>query len=437
MQLNTFQRFKAILREPRFANDLERIFALKYVRICEHYNAAIWHVCHATYWPLGLLLGFIFGFDRAVLIAMAAIGLPTSIVSLIIYTKVRSTKVTRLTQLVFYIACSLTSFICCRIDMLDGVGHRGVAAYWIFGAFIGIGLLAYRNYVHLACISIVLTLAGIGFWPYPEPLVGFSVLFVLLLITSNAQIVSHRAFKLHAIETFRLQSQFTPKHMIIASLDQHKPIEQIFAPKAREGVYLCADWRGFQDWCKKVDPETISNALRDYFDSLIGELNTLMPDGNFFADWIADELFVAMFTTETCDAKMVGERAVMFAEKILTCAELSRAQYGAPRGIDVGISYGTTIMGILGPSASMKATALGEVAGEARRLQTVGKELRTTGSNTDSIILSAALAQKFDAKNAGFTCRNLSADIAVKDLDALHIWVRQKTTKPSKVQEAA
>ena len=223
--------------------------------------------------------------------------------------------------------------------------------------------------------------------------------------------------------------------MILASLEQQKSIEQIFAPKEREGVYVCADWRGFQDWCKKVDPETISNALREYFDYLLVELNTLLPDGNFFADWIADELFVAIFTTEMCDAKLVSERAVMFAEKILISAELSRTKYGAPRGIDVGVSYGNTIMGILGPSASMKATALGEVAGEARRLQTVGKELRSPGANIDRIVLSAALALKFDAEKAGFMCRKMSADIVLKDLDALHVWIRQKICNQADSQE--
>lgn len=431
MQINTFARLRSIIKEPVFASELEQQYALKYVKVCEHHNAAIWHLGHALYWPFGILVGAVFGFDKPVIETYAMLGIPASLLSLLIYTKTKKTSLVRFSQLMLYLVCSLICFISCSIDLLDGVGHRGVAAFWIFGAFFGIGFLAFRSYVHIACIAVVLVASWFGLSRYPEPLIGFTVLSVLVLIASNAQIFAHRAFKLQAIETFRLQSQFTPKHLILASLEQDKPIQEIFAPKAREGVYICSDWRGFQDWCKGVSPETISSALREYFDALLAELNTLLPEGNFFADWIADELFVAIFTTDTCGRQTIIQRAISFAEKNLAVAESSRAKFLAPRGVDVGMSYGITIMGILGPTANMKATALGEVAGEARRLQSVGKELRNIGSKgLDSIVLSATVGKEIDPEASGFNRIKMSSEIAVKDLDALYVYVKQSSATP-------
>jgi hypothetical protein len=66
-----------------------------------------------------------------------------------------------------------------------------------------------------------------------------------------------------------------------------------------------------------------------------------------------------------------------------------REANGVPTGIDVGVSSGLSLIGMMGPSGHRKATALGEVPGQARRLQVLGKAIRQSLGDTDRVIFAA------------------------------------------------
>jgi hypothetical protein len=71
-----------------------------------------------------------------------------------------------------------------------------------------------------------------------------------------------------------------------------------------------------------------------------------------------------------------------------------QAQHGFPVAIDVGLSLGDSMTGILGPTENRKCTALGYVPGRSRRLQTAGKLLRARLGEADRAVLDREVLLK-------------------------------------------
>jgi hypothetical protein len=88
---------------------------------------------------------------------------------------------------------------------------------------------------------------------------------------------------------------------------------------------------------------------------------------------------------------------------------------GLQISIDIGVSSGLSLIGMMGPPGHRKATALGDVPGQARRLQMSGKYLRSRFGETDRVIFGSRslmqITDPFDIKQF-----DLSEDEKIRDL---------------------
>jgi hypothetical protein len=115
-------------------------------------------------------------------------------------------------------------------------------------------------------------------------------------------------------------------------------------------------------------------------------LSEVVPDGNYYTDWIADELFIVFHATENIEANQLVNYALKFSYKLIQSREDFSNSYGIPKAIDIGLSAGEALLGLMGPDGHKKATALGEIPGRSRRLQTAGKLLRSEYGENDRIV---------------------------------------------------
>ncbi len=184
----------------------------------------------------------------------------------------------------------------------------------------------------------------------------------------------------------RLRS-FTPQAILRRSLETNRSIESLFSPEDRFCVCICSDWRNYQKLTSTMTPTEVVNALEVYYKSCNSLLKSSFPKGNYFSDWIADELFVVGFCDEGISESEVALAGINFAKQLLNERASIAAITGAPKGIDVGIAAGHASVGIMGPEGNRKATALGEVPGRSRRLQTAAKGLRVHHGDSDRVVI--------------------------------------------------
>ncbi len=357
-----------LMKEPKFASELERRFTMIFVEKRERANALLWHHGNWLFWLISIVAGVAIKVDQHVFTALLVSAAILATLSLASLALLQKSPWLRWLQLYGYVGCSVAFWIMTQIDTAGGdTGHRGVAAMWILGASLGIGLLAFRNWVHTAIAPVILGLMAHGLSGYPEPYLGWLFGLCLLLLSSNGQIIMHRLSKLQAIRTFREQAKFTPKQIIVRSIELGAPVREVFQPSLRFCACICSDWRGFQSWAARTPPSVMAGTLSAYYTTQIELLDKAFPEGNYFLDWIADELFVVAFTTEKSDQRKVARAAISFAKACLAARPPFAERHFVPSGIDVGIAFGPATVGILGPDGNAKATALGEVPGMRTR----------------------------------------------------------------------
>lgn len=427
----------SLLTEPSFGSEIERRFVMLFVDECESNNAIIWHYLNLAFWAFAAPVGFLFGFDRSAVMVLAVAGAILFTASALTLRFVRTIRKLRLLQLALYPLCVAAMYIAMRVDIMDGERQRGLAALWIVGSALGTSILAFRSRVHFVTWSYTLILMALGFRGYPDPIVGWSIGATLVSIASCIQIAVHRAIKIEAIKSFRQQTQFTPRQIIIRAIENRTTVAKVFPTQERFCVCICSDWRSFQPWTMKTQSTEIAEVLTSYYESQARFLEEAFPKGNYFLDWIADELFAVAFASSPEERREIVLGAVAFAKRSLAAREDFLGRHGAPIGLDIGISVGMATVGILGPEGNMKATAIGEPAGRARRIQTAAKDLRKHDRSVDRLLIDGAAAAMIDVEAHGLVYRRLSAEILVKDLDQRDVLVwEQEHVAPSKDEAA-
>jgi class 3 adenylate cyclase len=179
----------------------------------------------------------------------------------------------------------------------------------------------------------------------------------------------------------------------------------------RNAFYLSSDWRGYQKISESLTAEEISELIGNYYDDINQVLGEHLAGTDFFSDWIADELMVIIPTDSE-------EQKAEIASKIVSaCQQIGKLLNTAARyemlDIDIGVSFGKSVIGFIGPKQHRKMTALGRNPGHSRRLEGVGKALREEFSNTmylitnDPQIVEALKADSLPVR---------SKSIAIKDL---------------------
>ncbi len=188
-------------------------------------------------------------------------------------------------------------------------------------------------------------------------------------------------------------SAFTPPAIIDRAIETNLPVEQLFAPEIRFCVCICSDWRNYQQLTATMTPPEVVNALEVYYKFCSALLVRCFPKGNYFSDWIADELFVVAFVSDGISETDVAHCGVQFARELLLERIKVEAIVRAPKAIDVGLAAGQASVGIMGPEGGRKATALGEIPGRSRRLQMAAKLLRVHRGECDRVVIGEEVSK--------------------------------------------
>lgn len=144
------------------------------------------------------------------------------------------------------------------------------------------------------------------------------------------------------------------------------PGELKLGGQRQEITSLFADIRGFTDFSRKHDPETLVDVLNQYLD--VGAKAVLAEDGTL--DKFMGDAVVALFNAPLAQTDHVL-RAVRAALSMQQSVASLHQQLPPTRqlGYGVGITVGDAVVGNIGTAQQMNYTAIGPSVNLARRLQ--------------------------------------------------------------------
>jgi class 3 adenylate cyclase len=214
---------------------------------------------------------------------------------------------------------------------------------------------------------------------------------------------------------FALMIQAAPAKIVRQASLSNDDLGHAFAPTQRHCVCISSDWRGYQAISASIAPEQLAAALGSYYEMVDRLLADKFQDGNYYSDWIADELFVVVFAKDTLEEKVLINAALSFANGLIEKKQKFVDISALEINIDIGISSGVSLIGMMGPPGHRKATALGDVPGQARRFQMAGKYLRSKFGESDRVIFGSnslmQITEPFEIKQF-----DLSEDEKIRDL---------------------
>jgi class 3 adenylate cyclase len=248
------------------------------------------------------------------------------------------------------------------------------------------------------------TCFAIGLWTV-WPWLGVALQFVMVLVCSigaaaAARLTFFKAIADEGVVELELLEATAPRSVVRQVGESLEPVSTIFSARERRCVCLSSDWRGYQKLSSQLTPAELARTLAAYYDLCEELLMQAAPEGDYYFDWIADELFVVFFDLSAEQTRDLAARALAFAERlVLAKAEFVR-QYPAPAGIDIGIGAGTALVGMLGAPGMSKVTAAGPMQGLVRQLQTEAKGLRAQHGDCDRIVFGSELLAAAPAARA-------------------------------------
>jgi class 3 adenylate cyclase len=360
-------------------------------------------------WAAGLI-------DNLSAITVLSFQAPFTVLSAWMLFRARGTNTLRYGVLISQIVAQIFWTLGAVADLSDGSGRIGYGVLWISYVFVSNILLPFRAFVHMPMFAFYFVSTSVPIYFYPDNVYGIGATLIALLVGQNAQLISHRAFKNGLMTKFREQSRYIPQQVLLQSARENQSIEKVFGPKVRFCVCICSDWRNFQELADGVSPDQLGSYLSSYYERVVERLRKDLPEGNYFMDWIADELFVVIFAADENPDPKIVDAGFDFGAWLLSHRRTFARETGFPKGIDVGISSGLASVGIFGPSGSGKATAFGSIPGASRRLQTLAKQFRGEYGDQDRLVLSGATAELIDADHAQCSRVELTERYAAKDL---------------------
>ena len=287
---------------------------------------------------------------------------------------------------------TLTSVLCSWVivDLLkngiyrDRVHNVFVISYAIVvGTFVILMAWVDRSYLMLvALVSIVFS------WNLPNVIEGAPNRYVACIFIAFLPLLNH-ATHLRLVQTeireMRVRLSTMPRRMALSLAD--------FAQEPRERfcICLCSDWRGYQDLVSGLSDEKVVHLLEDYYMRVQDLLGKELGEYDYYMDWIADELFVVVYSQQTDSVDLVARQkmagaVVDLSQELLRMKREFSDDHSLGLSADIGLSCGRSLIGVIGPSNHRKATALGSNPGRARRMQGCGKLMRNEISDQDRII---------------------------------------------------
>lgn len=276
-------------------------------------------------------------------------------------------------------------------------------------------LIPNYRYMHYLVTAVTLTFGTLAMSEHTLFAKWAAVFISFCATTFGVGLTQRRTLFAEARREFMLRSTMLPSNMILKSAAAQDSMDSVFKPERRYCVCISSDWRNYQALTAQYSAEDLAHVLSKYYQLCQQTISQLLPAGNYYLDWIADELFLVVFAKDEKDEGRMVNQALEFAVKLVVTKQAFMAEYGLPGAIDIGISGGAAHVGLMGPKGNMKATALGEIPGRARRLQACGKLLRANFGETDRIIFGVDSLMKI---SAGFPVHQygIQDDVILKDL---------------------
>ena len=425
-----------LLTDPKFENSSEERYAVPLLEREERSVARTYLLLAAFAWiPLVVmrLFGEI-GFYESSIITTFHVAKAMVSVGLLLADP--SPRILRRSVFTMLLTAQIVWTVGAWVGSIGGTGPKWLSSYWIILMLCGNAFLPVRSWGHNLIFVVSFVSAFIVLRDYPNPAISHFMTFACLFIAQNYRIMTHRMIKLAAIQSFREQSRFIPRQVLLASADRGKSILEIFAPANRYCVCICSDWRNFQVLSSRVPMARLGQGLADYYQDIVDMFYRRLPDGEFFVDWIADELFVVLFARDDGKDERLLKEAFAAAVEIVKYREEFAGKTGFPDGIDVGISCGIASVGIFASEGVSKATAFGDTPGIARALQAVAKDLRQTLGSCDRIVMLPAVAaansgQDFEFTKVEAAAHDSEGSLVANDISRLLVWSQPNSMKKS------
>ena len=287
----------------------------------------------------------------------------------------------------------------CSIELfLPGILYNILYIYYLY--------ITPENFYQLVLLAnfitiVTTTMFSLKFWKEQYLISLFSIVFIVLLSLITGKYIEslyliviqlfsfilayfyRRSFILSMYEKYQNTASLVPRNVAkhIAVTDGAINLDKIFEPKERFTVCLSSDWRNYQDLAISKDPKYIENIFQKFYNLVFEELDKIIPNGNYYADWTADELFIIFFDEDNNINKIL-KNALDFSNVYASYVfEEVNKNIDEKLVYDIGMASGVGLLGLQGPEKRKKTTITGESAGIAKRLETEAKNLR---SNFDS-----------------------------------------------------
>ena len=275
--------------------------------------------------------------------------------------------------------------------------------YYIYQTDITLPILLLANFITI----LMTTLFALKFWKEQYAINIGSILIIFLFSIASFKTLEgfylisihifsfvlayfyRRNFIYSMYEKYCNMASMVPKNVAvhIAMTDGVIELDKIFKPTNRFTVCLSSDWRNFQELTSQKDPKYIELLFQNFYNCVFKELDKIFPNGNYYADWTADELFIIFFDEEN-DENRIMESVASFAyiyatkvfEKINNDADIDLMY-------DIGLASGIGLLGLQGPEKLKKTTITGESAGTAKRLETEAKKIREKNNSKYPIMI--------------------------------------------------
>ena len=264
---------------------------------------------------------------------------------------------------------------------------------------------------------IVLDLAGSLY------LIGFHVLSFI------SAYIYRRQFIISMYERYCNTASLVPKNVAkyIAMTDGSIDLEKVFKPSKRFTVCLSSDWRDFQKIFSSNKPEFIENLFQKFYNEVFIHLDEVFPNGNYYADWTADELFIIFFSNGEDDSDLMKnslEFAYIYATEVF--AKIN-ANLNINLLYDIGISSGIGLLGLQGPEKLKKTTITGESAGKAKRLESEAKNLRDGDKIQTPILLIDQMLYDEAKEMSVFKEEFVQLKGTIKDIkdEVIYKWIKK------------
>ena len=252
---------------------------------------------------------------------------------------------------------------------------------------------------------ITTTMFAMKFWKEQYALNIISVMFICILFYFKVKgsgyllgfhflsficgYIYRRKFVISMYERYCNTASLVPKNVAkyIAMTDGVMELEKIFKPSKRFTVCLSSDWRNFQKIAATKDPKYVESLFQKFYNEVFEQLDTTFPEGNYYADWTADELFIIFFSNSDNDKSLMND-SLQFSHLFSTeVFDKINNILGINLMYDIGLSAGIGLLGLQGPDRLKKTTITGESAGTAKRLETEAKNFRQMNATDKPILI--------------------------------------------------